>query len=54
MSVGLVKEKVTEVCRVRGKNLHNLYSLPSVIRIIRSSSMRWIRRVARMGGERNV
>jgi hypothetical protein len=35
---------------------HNedLYSLPSIIRIIKSRRMRWVRHVARMGEERNA
>jgi hypothetical protein len=34
--------------------LHNLYSSPSIIRIIKSRRMRWARHVARMGEKRNV
>jgi hypothetical protein len=38
------------------EELHNLYSLPSIIRIIKSKRMRWTGNVARMGGteERNA
>jgi hypothetical protein len=41
-------------CRENGKKLHNeelhdLYSSPSIIRIIESRSMRWASHVARMG-----
>jgi hypothetical protein len=36
------------------KELHNLYSWPSIIRIIKSSRMRWAGHVARMGEKRNV
>jgi hypothetical protein len=35
------------------EELHNLYCLPSIIRIIKSRSMRWAGHVARMG-EKNA
>jgi hypothetical protein len=38
----------------RSSELHNLYSSPSKIRIIRSKGMRWTGHVARMGERRNV
>jgi hypothetical protein len=31
------------------KELHNFYSSPSIIRIIKSRRMRWVGHVARMG-----
>jgi hypothetical protein len=34
--------------------LHNLYSSPSIIRIIKSRRMRWVGHVARVGEKRNV
>jgi hypothetical protein len=36
------------------EELHNLYSSPSIIRIIMSSRMRLAEHVARMGEKRNV
>jgi hypothetical protein len=36
------------------KELHNLCSSPSIIRIIKSRRMRWAGHVARMGERRNV
>jgi hypothetical protein len=36
------------------EELHNLYSSPSIIRIIKSRRMRWAGHVARMGKKRNV
>jgi hypothetical protein len=40
------------------RNLHNeirdLYSSPSIIRIIKSKRMRWARHVVRMGEKRNA
>jgi hypothetical protein len=35
---------------LHNEELHNLYSSPSIIRIIKSRSMRWAGHVARMGG----
>jgi hypothetical protein len=40
--------------KLHNEELHNLYSSPSMIRIIKSRSMRWAGRVARMGEKRNV
>jgi hypothetical protein len=34
--------------------LHSLYSLPNIVRVIRLMRMRWARHVARMGEERGV
>jgi hypothetical protein len=36
------------------KELHDLYSSPSIIRIIKSRRMRWTGNVARMGEKRNA
>jgi hypothetical protein len=36
------------------EDLHNLYSSPSIIRIIKSRRMRWTGHVAQMGEKRNV
>jgi hypothetical protein len=36
------------------EELHNLYSSPSIIRIIKSKRMRWAKHVARMGEKRSV
>jgi hypothetical protein len=40
--------------KLHNEELHNLYSLPSKIRIIKSRRMRWAEHVARMGKKRNV
>jgi hypothetical protein len=40
--------------KLHNEELHNLYSSPSIIRIIKSRSMRWAGHVARMGEKRNV
>jgi hypothetical protein len=40
--------------KLRNEELHNLYSLPSIIRITKSRRMRWAGHVAQMGEKRNV
>jgi hypothetical protein len=35
--------------KLHNEELHNLYSTPSIIRIIKSRRMRWAENVARMG-----
>jgi hypothetical protein len=40
--------------KLHNEELHNLYSSPSIIRIIESRRMRWAGHVARMGEKSNV
>jgi hypothetical protein len=40
--------------KLYNEELHNLYSSPSIIRVIKSRRMRWAGHVARMGEKRNV
>jgi hypothetical protein len=40
--------------KLHNEELHNLYSSPSIIRIIKSRRMRWALHVALMGEKRNV
>jgi hypothetical protein len=40
--------------KLHNEDLHNLYSSPSTIRILKSRRMRWARHVARMREKRNV
>jgi hypothetical protein len=40
--------------KLHNEELHNLYSSPSIIRIIKSSWMRWAGHVARMMEKRNL
>jgi hypothetical protein len=40
--------------KLHNEELHNLYSSPSIIRIIKSRRMRWAGHVARMVEKRNV
>jgi hypothetical protein len=50
---GPKRDEVTGGCRkLHNDELHNLYSSPSIIRIINSRRMRWAGHVARMGRAR--
>jgi hypothetical protein len=40
--------------KLHNEELHNLYSSPSIIRIIKSRRMKWAGHVVRMGEKRNV
>jgi hypothetical protein len=40
--------------KLHNEVLHNLYSSPSIIRMIKSRKMRWAGHVARMGEKRNA
>jgi hypothetical protein len=40
--------------KLHNEELRDLYSSPSIIRIIKSRRMRWMGYVARMGEKRNV
>jgi hypothetical protein len=40
--------------KLHNEELHNLYSSPNIIRIIKSRRMRWVGHVARMGEKRNM
>jgi hypothetical protein len=40
--------------KLHNEELHNLYSSPNIIRMIKSRRMRWAGQVARMGETRNV
>jgi hypothetical protein len=40
--------------KLHNEELHNLYPLPSIIRIIKSRRMRWVGHVARKGEEKNM
>jgi hypothetical protein len=41
-------------CKLRNEELHNMYSSPSIIRMIKSRRMRWEGHVARRGEKRNA
>jgi hypothetical protein len=38
--------------KLRNDELHNLYSSPNIVRVIKSRKLRWVRHVASMGQER--
>jgi hypothetical protein len=40
--------------KLHNEELHNLYSSPSIFRIIKSKRMRWAGHVARIGEKRNA
>jgi hypothetical protein len=40
--------------KLHNEELHNLYSSPNIIRMIKSWRMRWAGHVARMGEKRNA
>jgi hypothetical protein len=49
------RDEVMGDCRkLLNEELHNLYSSPDIIRMIKSSRMRWTGYVARMGATRNA
>jgi hypothetical protein len=51
---GPKRDEVTGGLRKLHEELHNLYSSPSIIRMIKSRRMRWSWHVARMGEKRNA
>jgi hypothetical protein len=40
--------------KLHNKEIHDLYSSPSIIRIMKSRRMRWVGHVARVGEKRNA
>jgi hypothetical protein len=52
---GPMRDEVTgEWRKLHNEELHDLYSLPSIIRIIKSRRMRWTGHVERMGEKRHA
>ena len=52
---GPKRDEVTGVWRkLHNEELNDLYSLPNIVRMIKSRRMRWAGRVARMGERRGV
>jgi hypothetical protein len=52
---GPKRDEVTGDCRkLHNEELHNLYSSPNIIRMIKSRRKRWAGHVARMGETRNA
>jgi len=53
--LGRRREEVTgEWKKLHNEELHDLYSAPSIVRVIKSRIMRWAGHVARMGERRGV
>jgi hypothetical protein len=40
--------------KLHNEELNDLYSLPKIVRVVKSRTMRWAGHVARMGEERDV
>jgi hypothetical protein len=52
---GPKRDEVTGGCRkLHNEELHNLYSSPSIIRMMKSRRMRWTMYAAHMGEKRNA
>jgi hypothetical protein len=51
---GSKREEYVSWRKLRNHELHSLYSLPNIVRAIKSRRMRWAGHVARMGEERGV
>jgi hypothetical protein len=53
--LGPKRDEVTgEWRKPQNEDLNNLYSLPNIVRVIKSRRMRWVGNVARMGEKRDV
>jgi hypothetical protein len=52
--IGLKRDEVTGVEENSNEELHNLYSSPSIIRVMKSSRMKWAGHVARMVAKRHL
>ena len=52
---GPKRDEVTgEWRKLRNEELNDLYSLPNIVRVVKSKRMRWAGHVARMGEDRGV
>jgi hypothetical protein len=52
---GPKRDEVTgELKKLHNEELNDLYSLPNIVRVVKSRRMRWARHVARMGEDRGV
>ena len=46
--------EVMEIVELRNEELNDLYSLPNIVRVVKSRRMRWAGHVVRMGEDRGV
>jgi hypothetical protein len=52
---GPKRDEVTgEWRKLHNEELNDLYSLPNIVRVVKSKRMRWVGHVARLGEERGV
>jgi hypothetical protein len=52
---GPERDEVTGECRkLHNEELNDLYSLPNIVRVVKSRRMRWAEHVTRMGEDRGV
>jgi hypothetical protein len=49
-----IEEVTGELRKLHNEELHDLYSSPNIVRVIKSRRMRWAGHVARMGEERGM
>jgi hypothetical protein len=53
--IGSKRDEVTgEWRKLHNEELNDLYSLPNIVRVVKSKRMRWVGHVARMGEDRVV
>jgi hypothetical protein len=51
---GPKRDEVTDWRKLHNEELHNLYSSPSIIRVMKSRRMRWPGHVAQMGEKKKA
>jgi hypothetical protein len=50
---GYKRDEVTRESKMlRNEELNDLYSLPNIVRVVKSGRMRWVEHMARIGEER--
>jgi hypothetical protein len=51
---GLKRDEIIKGRKLHSEDLHNLYSSPNIIRMIKSRRMRWVGHMAFMGARLNA